>query len=272
MADNIYLLLYYVIGYRRKVVMGNLKIAFPEKTEEERVKIAKQFYRNFIDNFIETIKMFSMSENELMKRVTSNIEVVNALKGKVPNVAAVSGHFFNWELVNRLVSKECAFTMLGVYMPIKSKVFEKIMYDLRSEYGTILIPANKFREEFIKYAKSSYLLGLIADQNPGDPTGAYWVPFFNRLTPFVKGPERGATANNSAVVFGTFSKKKRGYYHIEFELLTTDPKSFAPGQLTKLLIEKTEEAIRKNPSLYLWSHRRWKYEYNPELHSKGLVG
>src|SRR5882757_11573962 len=59
LSDGIYGLLYYAFKYRRDVVMGNLLIAFPALTEEERVRIAKKFYHNFIDSFIEVIKLLS---------------------------------------------------------------------------------------------------------------------------------------------------------------------------------------------------------------------
>lgn len=264
-SDGFYALLYYVIGYRKKIVMNNLSIAFPEKTEQERVRIAKEFYRNFLDTFIETIKMISVSENTLRKRFTANFEVVNDLYESGKNVQLVSGHFFNWEfgsLASSLLSK---YPFIAVYMPISNKIFERLMLNLRQKFGAIFLPATTFRQSFAPYASGRYALILVADQNPGNPNKAYWMPFFGKMAPFISGPEKGAKANNDAVVFAHFYREKRGYYKASLQLLTTEPNTYKEGALTKELIRLTEEAIRRKPSNYLWSHRRWKWEYKEEF-------
>ncbi|MDB5191529.1 MAG: KDO2-lipid lauroyltransferase, partial [Segetibacter sp.] len=273
-SDCLYAVLYYVVGYRKQVVMHNLLLAFPEKTEAERLRIAKDFYHNFLDNFIEVIKLLHISEKEFRSRIKSNVEVLNALEGQVPNVAIASAHFFNWEYANLAISLESRFQLLTVYMPVKNKAFDKLMYKMREKFGAKLIPATppaEFRKAFLQHARTSYALGLVSDQNPGNPNNAYWLPFFGRLTPFVKGAEKSAKSAKSGVVFLHFYKIKRGYYGFEYKLVTTDAKSYEDGQLTKELIRLTEAAIRRFPSNYLWSHRRWKWEYNEEAHGKLVV-
>ena len=271
LSDGIYVLIYYVFGYRKDVVMKNLLIAFPEKTEEERVRIAKEFYHNFTDTFIETIKLLSVSDKEFNKRYTSNIEIVNALYDTGINVQLQAGHFFNWEYINLGVARDSRIPFVAVYMPISNKAFDKIIYNLRNRYGTILVPAVDFKTKFHQYVRGRYALGLAADQNPGSPLAAYWVNFFGRLTPFVRGPEKGAKLNNTAVFFGHFYKVKRGYYHIQLELLTDKPRDFEDGKLTQLFASRVEEAIRLKPSNYLWSHRRWKWEFDQEKYGHLVV-
>lgn len=271
LSDAIYGLVYYVFGYRKDVVMKNLGIAFPEKTEQERIRIAKDFYHNLIDTFIETIKLLSVSDAAFNKRYTSNIEVVNAVYNSGRNVQLHAGHFFNWEYVNFGVSRDCKLPFVGVYMPISNKAFNRMIYKMRTRYGTILVPAVDFKTKFHQYVNGRYSLGLAADQNPGNPLGGYWVDFFGRPTPFVKGPEKGAKLNDTPVFFGNFYKVKRGYYHLQFTLLTDSPKSFPDGQLTKLYVNEVEKAIRLKPANYLWSHRRWKWEYNKEQHQHLVV-
>jgi KDO2-lipid IV(A) lauroyltransferase len=263
-SDGLYLLLYYLIGYRKEVVMQNLRTAFPEKSDRERGRIAKDFYHNFLDTFIEMIKLISITEKQFRKRNTINIEVLNDLYGKVPNVAIVSGHFFNWEVGSLSTSLDNKFKLLAVYMPVTNKAFDKIMYDMRTKFGATFIPATDFKNQIVKYADASFCLGLLADQNPGNLNSAVWVPFFGKLTSFVKGPEKFSVRNNSAVVFGQSHRIKRGFYNFKLSVVTTEPHSYPEGALTKKLIELTEENIRKNPSNYLWSHRRWKHEFKEE--------
>ena len=271
-SDGIAFLLKHVIKYRVDVVHQNLFIAFPNKTEKERKQIAYDFYQQFTDSFIETIKLLSISDKTFQKRFTSNVEVLNNLYPTGQSVQIMAGHFFNWEFANWGVAKYGKYPFLAVFMPLSNKVFSKLIYDLRARYGSILIPATNFRSQFHKYAnEGSYAMALAADQNPGNPLQAYWVNFFGRLTPFVKGPEKGAKLNNTAQVFVHFYRTKRGYYHSHYELMTISPNYFKDGQLTALYVKVLEEKIQANPSNYLWSHRRWKYTYDAALHENLLV-
>ncbi len=271
-SDGVAFLLKYVIKYRLGVVNQNLAIAFPDKTEKERKQIANSFYQQFTDSFIETIKLLSISNKTFEKRFTSNVEVLNDLYATGQSVQIMAGHFFNWEFANWGVAKYGKYPFIAVYMPLSNKAFNKLIYDLRARYGSILIPATNFRSQFHKYANEGpYAMALAADQNPGNPLQAYWVNFFGRLTPFVKGPEKGAKLNNTAQVFVHFYRTKRGYYHSEYEVMTTSPNYFIDGQLTALYVKVLEEKIKLNPSNYLWSHRRWKYSYDAAIHEQLVV-
>jgi KDO2-lipid IV(A) lauroyltransferase len=271
-SDVIAFLLRKVFKYRLDVVNNNLAIAFPGKTIEERNLIAKQFYQQFTDSFIETIKLLSVSDKTFSKRFTSNAEVLQELYKSGQSVQLMAGHFFNWEFANWGAAKYGKYPFIGVYMPLSNKAFNKIILDLRSRYGSILIPATSFKTLFPKYSKQGpYALALAADQNPGNPLQAYWINFFGRLTPFVKGPEKGAKINNTAQVFANFYRTKRGHYHTQYEVMTTSPNYFKDGQLTTQFVKILEEKIKANPSNYLWSHRRWRHEYDANIHEKLVV-
>jgi KDO2-lipid IV(A) lauroyltransferase len=271
-SDGIAFILRRIIKYRVAVVAQNLQIAFPDKSDKERKKIAKAFYQQFTDSFIETIKMLSVSDKTYQKRFTSNVEVLNDLYASGQSVQIMAGHFFNWEFANWGVAKYGKYPFIAVYMPLSNKAFDKLIYDLRARYGSILIPATNFRSQFHKYAnQGAYAMALAADQNPGNPLQAFWVPFFGKLTPFVKGPEKGAKLNNTAQVFVHFYRTKRGYYHSEYTVMTTTPNEFEEGALTAMYVKILEEKIKLHPSNYLWSHKRWKYNYDSTLHEKLVV-
>lgn len=265
-SDGFYGLIYYVLGYRKEVVMHNLSIAFPEKTEQERIRIAKDFYHNFTDTFIETIKLISVSDKAFAKRFSSNIEVVNEHYNTGKNAQMFTGHFFNWEFANLGFAKYSKWPLVLVYLPLGNKAFNKIIFDLRKRYGSLMLSATEFKTRFKEFVPERYALGLAADQNPGSPDNAYWIPFFNRLTPFVPGPEKGAKEKDMLCAFGYFHKVKRGYYKFDFEVMTLTPNEFAPGQLTALYVKILERSIRKYPANYLWSHRRWKWTFDPSKH------
>jgi len=269
-SDAAFPILYHVAKYRRDVVYKNLLTAFPEKSEAERKKIEKEFYQLFLDNFIEVIKLLFINGKQIEKRFSGDVDVMNNLKGKVPNVTIISAHFFNWEFVNLAVSRKTKFTLLTVYKPVDSKPFDRLMMQMRSRFGAKLIPSTNFTRAYIPYARTEHALGLVADQSPGDMRYCYWLPFFGKLTAFVKGPEKMSKTNNAGVVFLHFYRVKRGYYKMEFTLVTTDPNSYKDGHLTRELVRITENSIRNHPANYLWSHRRWKYEFDPTLY-KGIV-
>ncbi len=271
-SDFITFILQRVIRYRVDVVNSNLAIAFPNKSIEERKKIANDFYEQLTDSFLETIKFLSISDKTFEKRYSSNIEVLNDLYKTGQSVQIMAGHFFNWEFANWGIAKHGKYPFIGVYMPLSNTYFNKLILKMRVRYGSIMIPATNFRTHFQKYTKGApYALALAADQNPGNPMSAYWVPFFGQLTPFVKGPEKGAKLNNTAQVFVHFQRVKRGYYHSEFELMTTSPNYVNDGQLTVQYVKTLEEKIKKNPSNYLWTHRRWRYTFDAQKHGKLVV-
>ena len=264
LGDAIYALLYYVLKYRRTVVMANLSIAFPDKTTAEKNAIAKTFYHNFTDTFIEVVKMLSMSPAAAARRVTGDYSAIAAAQASGKNVQLHALHNFNWEIVQWAVVRNIKGPFLGVYMPISNKALNKIFYNLRKRFGTVLIPATKFKAVFESLSVQSYTLALAADQNPGNLNSVYWLSFFNKPTAFVAGPEKGARLKDTAVVFVNFYKTKRGHYHFTCKLATTTPNALPEGQLTQQFVRYVEDCIRENPGNYLWSHRRWKHAWKEE--------
>lgn len=271
LSDGFYVLFYYVLAYRKDVVLINLAIAFPEKTHQERIRIAKEFYKNFIDTFIETIKFLSLNDKGFNKRMTGNFEVLNELYKTGQNVQLHGGHFFNWEYMNWGFARNTTYPLIGVYAPISNKAVDRILLKMRSRYNTILVNAYNFRNTFHEVSRGRYALALAADQNPPSPEKSFWINFFGQPTAFFMGPEKGARSSNTAVAFVFNYKVKRGYYKTEIILATTTPNELPVGKLTADYVSFLEECIRRKPSNYLWSHRRWKHKYN-ESYSKNVIG
>lgn len=264
LSDLIYGFVFYIVKYRRDVVMNNLAIAFPGMPYSDRLKIARRFYHNMIDTFIEAVKMISAPVAFLEKRVKMNVEDINKYFASGRSVQVHIGHNFNWEWANSVFAKRTSFKFLGVYMPIDNRMMNRLFYDLRSRTGTILISARNMREEFVPYRNSQYVLGLAADQNPGHPGNAWWFEFFNRATPFVKGPAKGAVTNNTLVFFAYIHKPKRGHYEVKFELAHENPGGLSEVELTGMFVHYLEKVIRQYPEMWLWSHRRWKHDWKEE--------
>jgi KDO2-lipid IV(A) lauroyltransferase len=263
-SDFAYLLLYYVIGYRKQVVFSNLKQAFPEKTEKERKTIAKKFYRNFTDNFIEFIKLVSASPAFINRHFYGDYSIFHNLYAEGRRGQVLLAHNFNWELACLAVASKVKQPFLVVYMPIGSETMDKIFMKVRSKTGAIMLPATDMRNAIIPYRNKSYLLILVADQNPGNPSAAVWCNFFGKPTPFVRAPESGARRGNTPVVFCKIIKERRGYYQLFLEMGEETPNKLKEGELTRHYVNYLQSFISEHPEMWLWSHRRWKWNWKEE--------
>jgi Kdo2-lipid IVA lauroyltransferase/acyltransferase len=264
LSDAIYGLVFYVFKYRRGIVLSNLEIAFPEKSDKERWLIAKKFYHNLIDTFIETIKMVSASRAYIQKHFTGNWEVVNELKQTGRKVQLHLGHNFNWEWANAGMAINLRFPYVGAYMPMKNKAFNRLFYNLRSKFGTLLVSATNMRKDMLPYRHTQYMLALASDQNPGHPASGLWFNFFGRPTPFLSQPAKNAILNECSVVFALIHKKKRGYYNLVITLVEENARNTTQVDLTRKFVRYIEEVVRAYPDMWLWSHRRWKHQWKEE--------
>lgn len=257
-------IMYAVIRYRRDIVFGNITQALPEKSEKERRAISKKFYRNFTDNWMETIKLMSISKDSMNKRVTGNFDVFHQLFATGKAVQVNLGHFFNWEIMTLHAGINQPYPFLTVYLPQSSQIMNRLILYIRGRWGNSLLSSNDMARAITPWRKKQYLLALGADQRPVAPENAYWLNFLNKPTGFVKGPEKFARGQNIPVVMMTTTRKKRGYYHFDYSLLCEDPKALPDGELIRRYVRHLEENIRLQPELYLWSHKRWKHPWKEE--------
>ncbi len=264
-SDGIFFFLYHVFGYRKKIVMGNLKIAFPEKPDAELKKIARRTYRNLTDTFVEIIKLISMSDRTFGKRCQGDFTVISELVKKGKNIQLHAGHQFNWEYGSLFMSKVIhTIPSFAIYMPIKNKAMEKLFLKIRERYGTKFIKATEFREKREEIFSKRFVFFLAADQNPGNPGSAYWQNYFSKPAPFITGPEVGGIKNDAAIVFVRSRIISRGHYVLECMCYTENAASTGVGEITGAFRDYLEKIIREEPHNYLWTHRRWKWDYKEE--------
>lgn len=259
-SDVLFLLGYYIIGYRKKVILENLQFAFPEKTERERKKIARQFFRNLTDSFAEIIKMYGISKEDLDKRV--KIENKEIVLGPIENnqvIIGLTGHFFNWEMhllqMMANVTNQCDV----VYLKVNNPFFEKLMLAIRTRFGGSLVERSAFQRDYLRKRDQPRLIVLAADQRPSHGEIRYWAPFMQRETAFFEGAEKLAKRFNHPVMYSYVRKPKRGHYTFTYEMVSTPPYDHEKEHsITDAYIALTEKNIREQPALYLWSHKRWK--------------
>ncbi len=261
LSDFFFLILFYIVGYRKKVVLTNLKNAFPEKNDAELKRIRRKFYRCFMQNWIETIKLLSIPTKSLNKRMTANWDVVKELYQKYPRIQILLGHNFNWEWACANTSLHQPYLTLPVYLHLNNKAMDALFVTIRSRFGARPVQAGEMAKQLLPYRNSQYMLALLADQRPPNPQQAYWVQFMNQPTPFIKGPERNARLGGTPVVYFSIKRLKRGYYHFEAELFCEDPAATSEGELTRRYARRLQQDIEASPHIYLWTHKRWKYNW-----------
>ncbi len=261
LSDVSYYAIYYGIGYRKKVVLENLRKSFPEMTEKERESIARKFFRHFCDLTLETIKMRSMPEKQFQKRVKAvNPEILAPYYEQGKSVVILSMHYNNWEWAVYL-SKFLKHKALAVYKPLQDKQFDAYINKNRSRFGAELVKNAEVLRRVIKaeQQKEIIFLWLAGDQTP---PGFHktWFRFLNQDALFYPGPAAIAKRFNYPVFFQKMEKTKRGVYETTFELLFDDPTKISETEIIKTYIRKLEEVISEMPEFYLWSHKRWKHK------------
>lgn len=261
-CDFAFFILYHVMGYRKKVVWTNLKKAFPEKSDEEILKLRKKYYHYLCDLFIESFKTLTISQKSMLKHCTmkkSAGELLDKLYAEHKNVIAVMGHYGNWEWAGNTFSLTRKHQLYVIYRPMKNKFFDRFFLNMRKRFGTQFIPIQNTLREILSMPKDKpSTITFISDQSP-NPHSAHWMTFMNQDTPVFVGTEKIAKRLNYPVVYFSVQRQKRGYYEIDCELLFEEPKKTAEFEITERHTRRLEQDIRKTEFTWLWSHRRWKH-------------
>ncbi len=257
----LYMLIYRVAGYRKKVVFDNLHQAFPDKPPSEIREIAKKFYRHLSDLiFEEAISSFDSEQHHLGRMAYTNPEVLHSLYAKGKQVIGVTAHYGNWEYLTS-IGMVTGFTVLGAYKPLKNKYFDRVVRKNRERYNSVPVPMEKIIRVMIQHQRDKIpaLTVLVADQRPLFRNIQYWTKFLGLDTPMYLGAEKMAKKLDAAVVFLKIRKIRMGHYETEAELICEDPGEMKDHEITEAHVGILEKMIREAPEYWLWSHRRWRH-------------
>lgn len=262
LSDVIFLLLYHILGYRKKVVRTNLRTSFPEKSQEELKQIERDFYHFFCDYMVESVKMMTISEQEMRRRmVFKNMEAVDNILAEGQSIALYLGHYCNWEWVTSLPLWLPANIQPGqIYHPIENRLTDQLFLRARQHFNSLCIPMQDTLRRLLEFSKSNrpMVIGYISDQKPHWVNIHHWVDFLNHDTPVLTGTERIVRKLNHAVFYIDMQRKRRGYYEAEFKLITRHPQQMHEFEITDIYYQMLEKTIRRAPAYWLWSHDRWK--------------
>ena len=262
LSDGIAFLLHRVIGYRRKVVMDNLKRCFPDHTPQELERIARASYRNLSDIIVESLKGTTLSLDEIKRRYTyDNYELVNQHLDAGRSVVLAGGHYNNWEWGVITIAGGMHGKTIGVYKPLSNVYTDRWFFNNRSRDGHMILKSMKDTFASVEeFRGQPTVFILISDQIPSNRKTAITATFFDHTTACLPGTEQIAVKNNYPVMMYSIQRIKRGYYHLTFSEICIEPALTQPGEVTQLFMTKMERDIRQQPENWLWSHKRWKWQ------------
>ncbi|GAB3566723.1 lysophospholipid acyltransferase family protein [Spirosoma luteolum] len=260
LADFLYVVLFYLVRYRRAVVEENIRLSFPEKSPAERQAITRGFYRNLTDLLVETLKLPGLSADELRRRVEfTGMDMVRQLIADGHVIIAMTSHSSNWEWIPSAIVL-AGVPIDSVYKTLTSPFSEELVRGIRGHFGAVPVPMNTLPRRMVQAKNIPRLIGMVADQVPDVPEHAHWMPFLHRDTPFYPGSERLARSRNLPVVYVDVVRVRRGHYHVTFSKLAEPPYTELPhAAILERYRDRIEQTIREHPSDWLWSHKRWKH-------------
>ena len=263
-SDGIFLLIYHIIRYRRKIVKKNLTASFPDKSQTELRTIERRFYHWLCDYFMETVKLLSISNEQLLQHIEfRGVEQLEACYDDGQDCAAILGHYCNWEWLSAtgLAFKRYPQAVMGlIYHPLYSEAFDRLFIAIRSAHGGACIPKKDILRHLIKYRQENRrtLFGYISDQTPKWENIHLWLPFLHQDTPVFTNGEKLMRRMNNAVFYTEMERPRRGHYICTFHLITRDSQQMEEFAITRRFFEMLEDTIRREPQYYLWTHNRWK--------------
>lgn len=260
-SDGLYILLYRIIGYRKRVVTDNLRLVFPNKTEKEIALIRKKFYKHLCDMFLEMAKTMSISEKALKRRfLITNPEEFKRLEALNKSVILIFGHYASWEWAI-VLQHYINFKGFAVYKKLANKHFDKLVRDIRTKFKTDLISTKETIGTITHTEKQGIksITGFLSDQSPRVLKDVYWGKFMGIEVPCFTGAERLAKKLDFSTAYLKITKVKRGFYQAEIITLAENSNDYPDYKLTDLFLAELEKQIHETPEYYFWTHKRWKH-------------
>ncbi|MBR9915943.1 MAG: lysophospholipid acyltransferase family protein [Algicola sp.] len=261
-SDVLYFFIYRVFGYRKKTVVGNLNLVFPDKDEKEIKRITKKFYHHLCDMMVEAIKSLTISEAEMKKRFTfTNVELMQNIENRDRSIVLMCAHYGSWEWIF-ILQTYIKSRGNAVYKRIENKYFDRLVKRIRAKYNSHLITTKETIPVLTELQKQGVTTvnGFVSDQNPRPWKAFLWTEFMGIKVPVHTGAEMLAKRLDMTVVFFKVKRLKRGYYETSFVTLAENPKEYADYEITEMFLRLVEEQIYEAPEYYLWTHKRWKYK------------
>lgn len=266
-SDMLFVIVFHVVRYRRKVVEQNLLESFPEKGDAERKEIARKFYHFLCDYFVETIKLLHISDEEMRRRLEfRDVGIVDDCIEGGRSVILYCAHYCNWEWLPSITlwsrnRHRSDVTFSQVYRPLKNEWFDRLFLRLRSRWTVNFTKKSVFRDLIrIKRAGGFAVTGFLSDQHPSLNDPGYITRFLNHDTAMISGTATLACRLDSSVLYFDVERVRRGYYRCTIRPIALAPGEMPEDEITDGYTRLLEASIRRQPEFWLWTHKRWKHK------------
>lgn len=254
-----------VFRFRRKVVMSNLDIAFPEKSKSEKTKIGRRSVYELGSNFAEFFVLPQLTQNWVKKNaVYDGVENIQSALAQGRGVYLLSMHVGHGDMGASLIS------MLGINVTLiskffKTKWFNDFWFYIRKGQGVKFIEPHGRQTPFeiLKVIKNKESVIFVLDQFMGKPYGVE-TQFFGKKTGTAYGLALFYLKTKSPVVPVYTYEGQDGKVHLVFEpelqlsSLISEDKEKSIALLTQNFTDQIEKIVRRYPEQWMWLHRRWK--------------
>lgn len=260
------ILVFDILGYRKKVVLENIHTAFASKSIEEQKKITNEFFQFLCDMMLETFASYEWSEKKIVEKFRfTNPEFLEPYKKENKFLICVAGHFGNFEIGAVSIPSQLHISNYAVIRPLVNTYINKYIYSKRSRTGVKIFDSKSLRHE-LEHVHTPGVLYLLADQSPSKIEKALWANFLNRDTAFAHGPVEISQSLHAPLIYIDIKAVRRGYYEASFSEISNNPNKYTKEELNQKVADKFEKTIYQSPAHWLWSHKRWKwYRANGEI-------
>ena len=251
LSQNIASILFNYIPKRKNTALKNLKIAFPDKSDEWINTTLKKCYSFFTYNFLQFLA-FPFDPNSIEIEVVGKKYLNNAINENSGTVL-VSAHFGSWEILGYWFGIN-NYPLVGIAQKQKNKGANLFFEEKRQLSGTKQVYRKSSMDSLYEILNANKILGLVSDQ---DARGkGVFVDFFNKPASTHKGAALFHLNTNAALIFGICVQKDIEKYRVEF--IPINPKKKSIEDITQLYTTIIEQSIKKYPEQYFWFHNRWK--------------
>lgn len=260
-SDFLFIFIYKIFGYRKKVVQENLNLVFPDKSKEDINEITRKFYHHLCDMMVEAIKSMTISEAEMKKRFTfKNLDIIHDLEKENRSIIFMCAHYGSWEWIF-ILQKYVNHVGYAVYKRLRNKYFDRLVRRIRAKYNSYLITTKEAIPTLMRAKINGELVigGFVSDQSPKAKKAFHWKEFMGIKVPVHTGAEVLAKRLDMSVLFFKVKRLKRGYYEATFETLAHNPLDFKDYEITDEFLKRVEDQIYEAPEYFLWTHKRWKH-------------
>ena len=260
-SDVLFVILYHILGYRKKTVEENLRLVFPEKTKAERKYICKRFYHHLCDMILEAIKSMNINLEDMKARYKfTNIELIKEFESKNKSIVLMCAHYGSWEWIF-IIQTYVEYRGYAIYKQLNNKYFDRLVRRIRARYNSYLVTTKETIPTLTENMNNGVLTmnGFVSDQTPKKDKAFHWNTFMGIEVPIHTGAEMLAKKLDMPVIFFSVKRIKRGFYETTFQTLAEQPKAFKDYEITDQFLKLVEQQIHKAPEYYLWTHKRWKH-------------